>query len=252
MSFDQSYAYGSECAGFQIHVRATTQSNLLAERESMQFLEHLQKTFPTISLFKKLPNGDLTIGEDISQLNQRWVSLASKQVSCGTANPADVRSGMELPNEVLKTMPQFLSVSRLEYEAIDVAFRFDFKFAGNHHALLADTLLSGTPIGSLLQIEGATAVLCKPLLSVGLRDDLRIQARIEYTSAVTAAHIIANKYSAPTLSLYFVIRRWLSDRPRESLEAMADDLATRAEVLCDAHIVPNIVRPIASAIAMRS
>ena len=54
------------------------------------------------------------------------------------------------------------------------------------------------------------------------------------------------------ISVYLVLRRYWGDRPKESMDAIFDQLVDRAENLCTTYIMPRVLRPISAAIASRS
>ena len=92
----------------------------------------------------------------------------------------------------------------------------------------------------------------QPTVTVALSDDCRLQARIDVVTRTNSYQVRTGDYSDDVISVYLIIRRYWGDHPNASLEAMADQLAERAESLSETYIVPRILRPISAAISSRS
>jgi hypothetical protein len=248
-----SNPYSSFCEDFYINARLGSQLNLPHQRETLlHFFERIQKEFPSMARFRKTENGEFNLEEDRSSQNYRWVSLESKRLSAGHVNPPDVEEALRLHKLLLQLAPFHLGVSPVEIDYLDLLFGFDLTFSGNHDEIIAESLLSDSPLNCLTEESGSKAVDFQPSVTVALSDDCRLQARIDIVTRTSSYQIRTGDYSDDVISVCLILRRYWGDRPRIPMEDLLAEMATRAEQLCDRHILPKIVRPISTAIASRS
>ena len=145
-----------------------------------------------------------------------------------------------------------LGISPVEIDYLDVLFGFDLGFSGNHDEIIADSLLCDSPLTCLTEEEGAKPVDFQPTVTVALSDDCRLQARIDVVTRTNSYQVRTGDYSDDVISVYLILRRYWGDRPKEPMEKLFASMAERADQLCDAHILPRVVKPISAAIASRS
>jgi len=86
-----SNPYASFCQDFYINMRINTQLTLPHNRETvLHFFERVQRSFPSMTRFRKNDSSELNLEEDRSGESYRWVSLESKRISSGHVNPETV------------------------------------------------------------------------------------------------------------------------------------------------------------------
>jgi hypothetical protein len=180
------------------------------------------------------------------------MSLESRRLSSGHVNPTDVAEGMGLHKLLLEQAPYQLGISPVEIDYLDVLFGFDLQFTGNHDEIIAESLFIESPLACLTEESGARAVDFQPTLTVALSDDCRLQARIDVITRTNSYQVRTGDYSDDVISVYLVLRRFWGDRPKVSMQKLADEMAERADDLCTRCIVPKIIKPISAAIASRS
>ena len=245
--------FGAFCEDFYVNMRLGSQLNLPHQRETLlHFFERVQKTFPTMSRFRKNDNGELNLEEDRGSESYRWVSLEQKRVSAGHVNPSTVEESLTLHTMLLEHVPHLLGVSNVEIDYLDVLFGFDLGFSGNHDEIIADSLLCDSPLSCLTEEKGAKPVDFQPTVTVALSEDCRLQARIDVVTRTNSYQVRTGDYSDDVISVYLILRRYWGDRPRDPMEKMLASMAERAEELCHTHILPKVVKPISAAIASRS
>ncbi len=245
--------YSSFCEDFYVNMRLGSQLALPHNRETLlHFMERVQKSYPTMTRFRKNDSGEYNLEEDRGSQTYRWLSLENKRLSSGHVNPATVEESLDLHNLLLEMAPCHLGISPVEIDYLDVLFGFDLAFGGNHDEIIAESLYGETPLACLLDEGGARAVDFQPTITVALSDDCRLQARIDVVTRTNSYQVRTGDYGDDVISVYLIIRRYWGDRPKEPMTELLKSMSERAEALCESHIIPKVLRPISSAIASRS
>jgi hypothetical protein len=248
-----SNPYSSFCEDFYVNLRLGSQLSLPHQRETLlHFFERIQKEFPSMTRFRKSDNGEFNLEEDRSGQNYRWVCLDSRRLSAGHVNPPTVEDALHLHRLLLQLAPFHLGVSPVEIDYLELMFGFDLSFSGNHDEVIAESVLADSPLNCLTEESGARPVDFQPSVTVALSEDCRLQARIDIVTRTNSYQVRTGDYSDDAISVCLILRRYWGDRPRRAMDQLIVELATRAEQLCDRHVLPKIVRPISSAIASRS
>ncbi len=245
--------FSAFCEDFYINMRLGSQLHLPHNRETLlHFFERVQKSFPTMTRFRKNDNNELNLEEDRGGESYRWVSVEQKRISAGHVNPSAVEESLKLHTMLLEHAPHLLGISPVEIDYLDVLFGFDLGFSGNHDEIIADSLLCDSPLSCLTEEQGAKPVDFQPTVTVALSEDCRLQARIDVVTRTNSYQVRTGDYSDDVISVYLILRRYWGDRPKEPMEKMFATMAERAEDLCHTHILPKVVKPISAAIASRS
>lgn len=245
--------YASFCQDFYVNMRLNTQLALPHNRETvLHFFERVQKEFPTMTSFRRHDNGDLNLEEERNGGSYRWVRLESRRLVAGFVNPADLDDALALHRFLLQLAPYHLGISQLEIEHLEVLFGFDLAYRGNHDDIVVESLYADSPLACLLEEDGTRAVDVQPSIAVSLSDDCRLQARVEVLTRTDNQQVRTGDYNDDEISVYLTVRRYWSDRPRDPFESIFADIFSRADQLAADRVVPNVLRPLSSAIASRS
>ena len=248
-----SNPYAAFCEDFYVNMRLGSQLALPHNRETLlHFFERIQKAYPGMTRFRKNESGEYNLEEDRGSSAYRWVSLEQKRLSAGHVNPSNFEEALKLHSLLLDMAPHHLGISPLEIDYLDVLFGFDLEFSGNHDEIIAESLFPESPLTCLTEEKGAKPVDFQPTVTVALSDDCRLQARIDVVTRTNSYQVRTGDYADDVISVYLILRRYWGDRPREPMEQLLVKMADRADQLCQAHIVPKVLRPISSAIASRS
>jgi hypothetical protein len=248
-----SNPYAAFCEDFYVNMRLGSQLNLPHSRDTLLHLfERVQKSYPSMTRFRKSDNGEFNLEEDRSSHSYRWMSLEAKRLSSGHVNPSSVEESLSLHQLLLEMAPCHLGLSPIEIDYLDVLFGFDLGFGGNHDEIIAESLFPESPLACLNEVAGGRAVDFQPTVTVALSPDCRLQARIDVVTRTNSYQVRTGDYSDDAISVYLIVRRYWGDRPKEPMETLFTELAAKAEQLCGDYIIPRVLRPISSAIASRS
>src|SRR5882724_3298441 len=248
-----SNPYAAFCEDFYVNMRLGSQLNLPHSRDTLLHLfERVQKTYPSMSRFRKTESGEFNLEEDRTSQSYRWMSLEAKRLSSGHVNPSSVEESLSLHQLLLEMAPCHLGLSPIEIDYLDVLFGFDLGFGGNHDEIIAESLFPESPLACLTDVAGGRAVDFQPTVTVALSPDCRLQARIDVVTRTNSYQVRTGDYSDDVISVYLILRRYWGDRPKQPMEEMIVEMAQRADELCTSHIVPRVLKPISSAIASRS
>jgi hypothetical protein len=248
-----THPFSAFCDDFYVNMRLGSQLTLPHNRETLlHFFERVQKGFPNLTRFRKNDANEFNLEEDRNGPGYRWLSLEPRRLTSGHVNPPTIEEALRLHSLILEMAPHHLGLSPIEIDYLDVLFGFDLTFGGNHDEIIAESLFTESPLACLTEESGAKAVDFQPTVTVALSEDCRLQARIDVVTRTNSYQVRTGDYSDDVISVYLIVRRYWGDRPREPMEQMFAKMTERAELLCESHIIPKVLRPISSAIASRS
>lgn len=246
------HAYGSLADDYYINMNLNTEMLLPQGRETvLGFFERVQKSFPSMRNFYTRDNGDFVLEEDKDQGQQRWLTLEPRCVCSGFFNPADPDEASEQHLLILQLVPYMLSVSPLDCEALDYMMGFDFAYRGNHDELIADVLGPGPAMENLMEIPGMQVLHCRPSMTIALDESCRTQARLMIETRTNPYQVRRGDYPEDQISVYFTVRQYGSLEPNVTYEQKFQQLRGKCEELLDAHVVEQVLRPLAQAIETR-
>ncbi len=245
--------FNSLCDEFFVELLINTELDLPTERDTvLAFFERIEKQYPSMNSFHRRDNGDFVLEEDRQSQKYRWVSIEADRLCAGCANPEDLEEAFGLQRLALDLSPYMLGLSHLDVESQDVTFTMDFDFQGNHNEVISEALLSGTAFHRLLDISGTQAMGLSPATIISLSEDCRTQARVAIESRTNAAEIRQGRFkSEEPISLYLTVRQYPPIEDKFDLKASFTRQCALAEGLMIERIIPDFVKPLASAIAQR-
>ena len=245
--------YANITDDFFVNVDLQTALPLPQSRESVLHLcETVQKHFPTMTNLYQREGGEYVLEGDRDSGSYRWLELQSHRLSAGYFNPPQLDDAFALHRWVLDSSIYFLGVSPLDIEALDVLFGFNMDYKGNRDAIVARAVLAGSPLETMASELSTRTTECEPSIVVCLDEDCYTQARLSMETRCGSFQVRTGQYDDEPISVYFTVRRHA--RPGEVIDLkpsyerqrrMCEDLVNRA-------VIPNVVEPIAAAIASAS
>ncbi len=238
---------------FFVNLNLQTTLALPNSRESLlHFCEAVQKEFPSMTAFYQRESGDFVLEGDRESGSYRWMELSAHRLSAGYFNPPELAKAQRLHTWLLDRSVYFLGVSPLDIDALDVLMGFNMDYRGNRDAIVAQALFSGAPLSSLLSEGSEKCVECEPSVVIALDEDCYLQARLSLETRSNSYQVRTGNYDDEPISIYFTIRRYA--RPGHLIEmkqAFADQVEM-CEDLVARQVIPQVLNPIASAIASAS
>src|SRR5215210_8304326 len=235
-----SNPFAAFCEDFYVNMRLGSQLALPHSRETLlHFFERIQKAYPAMSRFRKSEAGEYNLEEDRSSQAYRWISMETKRISSGHVNPESIADSLKLHGLLLEMAPHHLGLSPIEIDYLDVLFGFDLAFGGNHDEIIAESLFTESPLTCLSEESGARPVDFQPTVTVALREDCRLQARIDVVTRTNSYQVRTGDYADDVISVYLIVRRYWGDRPKAPMDQLFNQMADRAEELCHKYILPR-------------
>lgn len=245
-------AYSNLADDFFINMNLNTEMPLPTSRETvLNFFERVQKTYPTMRNFYTRENGDYVLEEDKDQSHYRWLTLEPRRICSGYVNPPDPDLAFDQHKLVLDLVPFMLSVSPLDCEALDFFIGFDFVYRGNHDELVAEALGTGPVVESMLDIPNARTLNYEPSITISLEEGCRKQARLLVETRTNAYQVRRGEFPDDPLSVYFTVRQYGSLPANVTYVETLLDLRFECERLLEEHIVNQVLKPVAHAIAAK-
>lgn len=231
---------------FDLH----TSLQLPRERETvLHFCETIQKRFPDLSDFYQRDSGSHTLEGDRRSGVYRWMEIDARRLSGGAFNPENIEDAYKMHSWILDRSRYFLGISHLDVESLDLVYGFNLDYIGNRDAIICNALLSGAPLGALIEETDATVLSFEPSLVIASDPECSLQARLAIETRSNSDEVRTGSYEKEPISVYFTIRA--HPQPKERFDLVASLLKQRelGEDLLARVIIPQIVCPIASAIA---
>lgn len=244
--------YSGLCDDFYVNMNLGTEMELPANRETiLHFFERVQKTYPTMRNFYVRERGDFVLEEDKERGSYRWCTIEPRRVCSGCVNPESIEDALAQHRLVLELAPYNLSVSPLDCEALDLLFGFDFTYRGNHNQLLAEALGVCPALERLADLPGTTVISAEPSLTIALDEECRVQFRVSVESRTNAYHVRTGEFPEEQLSVYATARQYGSLSPESNYVDTLERLHKVCQEMINRHVIEQVLRPLARAIAMK-
>jgi len=172
-----STSYQALCTDFFVNSRLGVKMDLPSERQTvLDLFERLRREDPTLRRFRRF-EGELALesrGPDNAA--EKWVSLRRTSVRTGVVNPSSLETGHRLHRFVMQIAPFYLSINPIDVASVEVSYGFDLEARGNHHAIIHDALLAGSPLGAFFDPDGPLPIDLAPVVGgrrTGSLDDVK-------------------------------------------------------------------------------
>ena len=245
-----SSGFGNFSDDFFINMDLHTSLPLPDGRETvLHFCEAVQKQFPGMTDFHQRENGEYVLEGDRSSGSYRWLGLEARRLPTGAFNPSEANIAYEQHEWVLDRSRYFLGVSHLDVESLDLVYGFNLDCLGNRDEIVHEALISGSRLASFLNDADAVALNFEPAFVIALNDDCSLQARLAVETRNSTYQVRTGDYDEEPISIYFTIRAHPHPGRQFDLVNSLTEQARLGEDIVARVVIPNIVRPIASAIA---
>jgi hypothetical protein len=254
-----SESYRALATDFFVNQRLQLKMDMPAERDAvLPLFERVRRDFKHMTRFRRGP-GELTLEsegpDDSAGLPHQWVALRRNSMRSSVLNPDGPRGAYKLHKLLLDVAPNYLSISPLDIDYLELLFAFDLTCAANHDAVVFDALMSpaggqpahAPPLASLLDIRGATPVEFQPMFVVSLSEAMDIQAQFEVKTRTRPGK--PGEFESAPITVMLSMRQFSAPADVKDLKDAFTTLAARGEDLLDSHVIPKLLMPIREAIA---
>lgn len=244
--------YNSFCDDFYVDMYVSTRFDLPTERDILlTFFERITRQFPYMTTLARQAGGYNLEHNSDSGAKNKWVSVDTDRLGAGSVNPESLEEAFEMPKLVLDVMPYLLGIRSLDIDCIDLTFAMDFECSGNHNEIIAEAVLGNSPFAKIL--ESSTAVInVAPTAIMAVSNDLDTRIRLTIDSRTDEDEIKKQNFDKnKPISLYMTARQYPKDGRKFEPEAAFDKLCMTAIDFMDEKVVPNLINPLANAIAHR-
>ena len=235
-----------------INLSLQTMLPLPTGRETvLQFFQAVQREFGEMTAMFRRDTGEHVLEGDRDAGSYRWVELHEQRLCSGYFNPPTMAKSRQLHAWLLDRSQSFLGLSGLDVECLDVMIGFNLDYQGNRDGLVAEALLADSPLGMLVQGDLGRCVEFEPGLVLALESDCNTQARVAIEPRCNSMQVSSGDYTNDPISVHLTVRRYPVPGRVMDLPSVFDALCDIAEDLAARVIMPQILAPLASAIASR-
>lgn len=235
---------------FFVNLNLQTTLALPDSRETiLHFCEAVQKEFPLMTSFYQRESGEFVLEGDREGGSYQWMELQSRRLTAGYFNPPDLAEAYRMHRWLLERAMYYLGVGGLDIECMDVLFGFNLDYVGNRDAIVAEALLGNSPLGNLASMASVRPLECEPNLVVALEEDCYMQARLSLETRSSSYQVRTGNYDDEPISVYFTVRQYPRMSKVLDFQASFERQCGVCEDLTRRAVVPNVIEPIASAIA---
>lgn len=245
---------GAVCDEFYVCTRLFLKLDMTLQRETvLHFLDRIRKEFPELKKLRRRDDGCLMLEEEPDEGgSRRWIRLDQNSLRFGQYAPTDLDDIRRFGELIFTQAPYHLSFSDIDFDHLELSFGFDLEYCGNHDQLVAETLLGDHPAAGLFFGDDAAHIIdAQPYFGIALTPECDLQAYVEIKSRTTTFEVRNDSYEPQPISVLLTLRKYWGVRPPESLDSALNMMFDRAAELATDLVVPNMVNPLAAAIASR-
>ena len=245
-------SFGSLSDDFGVSMYLAGKVDLPTSRESVvHFFEAVQKQFPKMTEFEKRDNGEFVLEEDRDAGSYRWVSLDNRRLCSGYVNPQAIEDADRQNEKLLEMAPYHLDLGGLTADMLDVAYHFDFLYAGNHDEVVAEALCTGGPLDGLAKLAPGRVLHCQPTMMLALDDGCQLQARLTIETRTTAYQVRTGNFPESPVTVYFTVRQFWGKQPYKTFAESYHNQRRLLDELVTDHVLPNVIQPLARTIGAK-
>jgi len=238
-------SFAAFTSDFYVNMRLQVRMDLPTNRDTvLSLFERIRRDRPEMNRFRRYDN-ELVLegGGEEGDPSQRWIGIRKTSIRTGDVNPSSLADGMRLHRLVVDVAPNYLSISPLDVDYVELVYGFDLPASGNHDAIVADALMGTGPLASLLNIRNAVPTSFQPVFGLSLTEDAQLQVQFEVKTRPSKAPKGDDSAATP-ISVICALRKHgvLSDI--RELPSTLKQLAATGEEMIDSRVIPHMLKPI--------
>jgi len=143
-------SYGALCTDFYVNQKVALKMDLPSGRDTLlDFFERMRKSMPGMNRFKRY-NGELALESARREGRYHWLALRRHSIRTGHVNPDTLEQALDYHKLVLELAPNYLSLTPLDIDFVELMYGFDLECDKNHDAVIFDALFGDTPLQSVM------------------------------------------------------------------------------------------------------
>ncbi|MCD4825380.1 MAG: hypothetical protein K8S55_12355 [Phycisphaerae bacterium] len=235
---------------FFVNLNVQTTMKLPGNRETvLHFFEAVQKEFPSMTSFQQRDSGEYVLEGDRESGNYQWVEMYSHRLCAGFFNPPSIEEAYRLHSWLLERSIYYLGISGLDIDAMDILFGFNLDYVGNRDELVADALLEESPLSRFLTEPGAKPIEFEPSLVFSLDEGCYLQGRISVETRSSSYQVRTGQFEEEPISVYLTVRQYPVPGKVMDMQKSFEQQCEQCEDLAARILLPQVIQPIAEAIA---
>jgi hypothetical protein len=259
------------CADFYVNHKLQVKLELPKARETvLDLFERVRRQFPHMSNFKRYRD-ELALESTQAEMPHRWMAIKGTHLRSGVVNAESLRDAISLHSMLLEAAPNYLSISPLDVDYVELLFGFDLLASGNHDSIVLDALLDKSPLHELVDIPTAHVTDFQPAVGLSLGKgpvtglshpggnfEVYFEVKTRPTDpkvrdAAGPAHVSGPAYGVPSdgepISVYLTLRKFGPVGDIRDLPAILNKLARTGQDLIENRLVPGVLVPLREAIS---
>ncbi len=237
-------SYGALCTDFYVNQKVALKMDLPSGRDTLlDFFERMRKSMPGMNRFKRY-NGELALESARRDGRYHWLALRRHSIRTGHVNPDSLEQAMDYHKLVLEMAPNYLSLSPLDIDFVELMYGFDLECEKNHDAVIFDALFGDTPLQAMIPEAPGRVLDVQPVFGHALNDSGSLQAYYEVKSRPKSRRGSSKRYTGEPISLFVTVRKYGPVGELNTLGQTMDSLHERCEALAAERLVPHMLRPI--------
>jgi len=189
---------------------------------------------------------DFHLAERIAGNLARQILFQKKTITVAVAPPHALAVADETARLVYSLISHHLNPPLLVLELMDVSFRFEFPFKGNHDLLVLRGLFGNSPYAELAAASKGAVRSFQPVLNLSLTSDHSVIALIEIRTSTTSREIESGEYDGDEIRVLCGVAR-VRGLAQQRLEETYASLYAEAVAFVEQKLVPLLVEPLRSA-----
>ena len=243
-------SFASLCTDFYINQKIMLSMDLPKMKElSSELFDRIRREVPEFERIRPFEE-ELALETSEVERQYQWVGLRPRSISSGYVNPNHAEKAYSLHRLVLELAPYYLSLTPLQIECVELVFGFDLNARENRNAVVMRSLLSGSPLSSLVNDDIEQLIDVQPRIGFALNEACDLQAFVEIKTRTTAAETSTQMYRDDPISVFLTVRKNGPIQDLDDLDATFSRLSGHIEHIAENRVIPDVVVPLHQSIGI--
>lgn len=234
---------------FFVNMSVQTTLEMPDSRETiLHFFEAVQKEFSSMTNFFRRDSGEYVLEGDRESGCYCWLELQTRSLMAGFFSPPSTEEAYRFHRWLQERSIYYLGVSGLDVSAADVTYGFNLDYMGNRDDIVSHALLGESPLMAVAN-DSQKIVEFEPSIIIALDDECAIQARVSVETRSNSYQVRTGRFESEPISVYLTIRQYPAIGQMFDMKESFAALCTHGEDMLCRIVIPQVVQPVAMAIA---